>query len=315
MSKAGKIFLGIGGAILLLIIIFCVGAVRYFNESGTSSYSYPPSIADDTTQNVRGGMALGIANETVPAPGRMEKAVVAEVSVNNAPQAAKIDRLIIKTGELSMVVKDVKVGLANIGNYAEKNGGFVVSSDLSKEGVAPYGEIVVRIPSDIFDKGLAQLKGLGEVKSEKINGQDVTEEYVDLTSQLKNLQATEVQFLAIMRQAVKIQDILDVQNELTNVRGQIESIQGRMKYLEQSSKLSTLTFYLSTDPDVLPTVDAQNQWKPWGEVKAAARGLLEVGKGLVSIIIWLVIYIPLWIVLGLIVWGIIKLIKKIRNKK
>jgi len=233
----------------------------------------------------------------------------------DSAQDMKTDRMIIKTGSLAMVVEDVKAGIAIITQYAEKNGGFVVSSNVSKQGVAPYGEITIRIPSKLFDKGVTDLKTIGEVESEQVNGQDVTEEYVDLTSQLKNLRAAEDQFLFIMKQATQINDILAVQRELTNIRGQIERIQGQMKYLEQSAKLSTISAYLSTDPDVLPAVDQQDKWKPWGQVKSAARSLLSVSKGLVNFVIWVAVYIPLWLVIGLAVWGVVKGVRWARGRR
>lgn len=219
------------------------------------------------------------------------------------PEAtATTDRLIIKNGSLSLVVKDVRDSVSAIIKYAESKGGFVVNSNISKQGLAPYGEVTVRVPATEFDKGLGEVKQMGEVKSEQVNGQDVTEEYVDLQARIKNLRASESQFLQIMNRAVKIEDVLAVQRELTNIRAQIESLQGRIKYLEQSAEMSALTVYLSTDPNVLPALDQENKWKPWAEVKAAARSLVEVGKVLVGIIIWLVIYLPVWLLIVLCVW-------------
>jgi hypothetical protein len=212
-------------------------------------------------------------------------------------------RLIIKTGNISVVVKDVAQSIKVVSNFAEKVGGFVVSSNIYKSGTTPYGVVTIRIPSTVFDQGVKETKGLGEVVSEDVRGQDVTEEYVDLDSQLKNLRSAEEQFLNIMKRAEKIEDILAVQNQLTQVRGQIESIQGRMKYLKQSSDLSSLTVNFSTDPSVLPVVNQDaNTWKPLVVIKDALRSLLEVGKSLVNVLIWIIIFIPVWGVGILIIW-------------
>ncbi|MBI5222700.1 MAG: DUF4349 domain-containing protein [Candidatus Magasanikbacteria bacterium] len=315
MSKSVKIVLWAGGALLLVLIVIIIAAICLsYTRTGGSSVSYQETgLGGGANFGLAYGKSAGLG---APAPQAEEgMASYKGASVSDSAQDMKTDRMIIKTGSLAMVVEDVKSGVAVITQYAEKNGGFVVSSYVSKQGVAPYGEITIRIPSEFFDKSVVDLKELGEVESENVNGQDVTEEYVDLTSQLKNLRAAEEQFLVIMRQAVKIDDILAVQRELTNIRGQIENIQGRMKYLEQSAKLSTISVYLSTDPDVLPAVDEQDKWKPWGEVKSAARGLLSVGKGLANLIIWLVIYIPLWLVIGLTVWGVVKGVRWVRGRR
>ena len=105
-----------------------------------------------------------------------------------------------------------------------------------------------------------------------------------------------------MKQAVKIEDILAVQRELTNVRGQIESMEGRMKYLKESAAFSSLTVYLSTNPEQLPVLDNGNTWKPLATVKDALRGLQDLGKKIVDVFIWVAVYIPLWIVLILVIW-------------
>jgi hypothetical protein len=180
----------------------------------------------------------------------------------------------------------------------------------------PYGVIVVRIPFKIFEAGIGSVKSLGEVVSESIHGSDVTAEYVDLDSQIKNLRASEQQFLEIMKRAGSITEVLAVQNELTRVRGQIEGIQGRMKYLKESAEMSSLTVNLSTDPSALPIVENDSsQWKPVVVVKDALRNLLEVGKGLVNLLIWAVIFIPVWGGAIAIAWFVYKRMKKNSSRK
>lgn len=308
MSKIKKVFLVLGIAVLFLIVLGGILASRSTRtQSGANKgFGLAPSVAG------RPMMAgTGAANS------KEESAMMAVSKDSTSGSEAALqatatsDRLIIKNGSLTMVVKDVRASAAAIIKYAEGKGGFVVNSNISKEGLAPQAELTVRIPATEFDTGLGEVKQMGEVKSETVNGQDVTEEYVDLQAQVKNLRASESQFLEIMKRAVKIEDVLAVQRELTNIRGQIEGIEGRIKYLEQSAKLSSLTVYLSTDPNVLPALDQENQWKPWAEVKAAARSLVEVGKVLVGIVIWLVIFIPLWLLIILLVW----LVRKWRRRK
>ncbi len=221
------------------------------------------------------------------------------------PGSSAIDianRLIIKTGYLSVLVGDVHQAVDSVSRYAEEKGGFVVSSNVSKEQLAPTATVIIRIPAKEFDGGVTHAKSLGETKSEQINGQDVTEEYTDLDAQLRNLRASEAQLLELMKRAGSVSDILAVQQQLTYTRGQIEQIQGRMEYLKQSSDLSTLTVYLSTDPDSLPVVDQQQKWKPLAEAKQAIRSLVEFGKGIVNVIIWILIFSPVWLLIGLVVW-------------
>ncbi|MBD3360954.1 DUF4349 domain-containing protein [Candidatus Peregrinibacteria bacterium] len=214
------------------------------------------------------------------------------------------DRLIIRTGELSLIVNDVRDAVDIISGYAVKNEGFVVGSNIKKEDLELTGWITVRIPVELFEESMEEFKKLGEVESERTRGQDITEEYIDLEARLNNLRSTEEQFLKIMDKAEEIEDVLAVQKELTWVREEIERIEGRLKYLQQSAALSTLTVYLSTDPSTLPVIDDDEKWKPLAVFKNALRSLLEFGKGIVNVLIWIGVYIPVIAVVVLIVWGI-----------
>lgn len=307
-----RTYLLVGVVVLVLLLLF-VGV--WFKTSDIySSYQFnSEKVFEGTVADVSPIFYGG---------GRKELNAVPEDSISDEQAGVKSEpatkannsRLIIKTGSWSLVVKDVRVSVKNITAFANEKGGFVVTSQVNESGVAPSASITIRVPSEMFDSGVVEIKKLGDVDNESITGQDVTEEYVDLNAQLKNLHATEEQFLNIMKQAVKIKDILDVQSQLSSVRDQIERITGRVKYLEQSAKLSTLTVYLSTDPSQLPTLEVSNKWRPLAVVKDASRYLLEAGKSLANMVIWLVVLIPLWAVIFGVMYGVRKLIKKFRNK-
>lgn len=293
MSKKIKIILGI---VILAIVLILFSATTLWQTKTKSSSLISQNLM------LKNGIAVGRNSDSYKTIQSVasDSIIVTEESIKSSVN--KNERMIIKTGSLSMVVKDVNEVIVGITKYATDNGGFVVYSNIYKSGIAPTGEVTVRIPVNVFDTGIDEIKKMGEIKSESVNGQDVTEEYVDLDLQLKNLRAAENQFLQIMNRAVKIEDVLAVQRELTNVRGQIESIQGRMKYLSQSVELSTLTVYLSTDPNELPTLNPEDKWKPWAQVKDAARSLIAVSKSLVNLIIWLVVFLPVWLIIFGLVW-------------
>ena len=165
------------------------------------------------------------------------------ISQSNSPD---IQRMIVRTSDITLVVSDVATALDKISKLAEDSQGFVVSSNQWKDNGALMGTITIRVPSGEFDNAMSTLRGMAdEVTSENTSAQDVTAEYVDLSSTLKNLQATEAQLLEIMKKAVTVDDILAVQNQLTNIRGQIESTKGRMQYLEQTSATSLISVSLT----------------------------------------------------------------------
>jgi hypothetical protein len=151
------------------------------------------------------------------------------------------ERMVIRTANLQLVVKDVAAAVDQITGLASTYGGFVVSSNTWQDSGRTMGNISFRVTAENFDAAIAALHNMADdVRSESTSGQDVTEEYTDLNAQLTNLQAAEAQLLKLMQQAGDVADILKVQQELVQTRGQIEQIKGRMQYLEQSSAMSLI---------------------------------------------------------------------------
>ncbi|MFH1286775.1 MAG: DUF4349 domain-containing protein [Candidatus Magasanikbacteria bacterium] len=313
MSKKNQIFIGVGIGVVVLFgywytqVLAPKNTVTMSNSFGGRLGSVSMEMSDTAAP---AAMPMGL--QTARAD---EKVVYAEEDGIGGPvDSVQEDRMIIKTGSLSLVVDNVQNTVKSISDYVKNKKGFVVTSNVNETGISPFGTVTVRVPATDFDAVIAEMKKMGDVKSETVNGRDITEEFVDLDAQLGNLRASEKQFLSIMDKAIKIEDVLAVQRELTWVRRDIERIEGRMKYLQQSSDLSTLTIHLSTDPDLLPVVNEKDQWKPLAVVKDAARSLLEFGQEFVEFLIWLVVYIPVWILIVLVVWFVRKTIKKHKGK-
>lgn len=298
----------------MLIVIVLVLAVSIFYAIGDSNkFSY----SQDSSGSTRSMEMIGYAPSAMPAVDMafdMDEEAYYEKNYNGDDGSDYAEeRMIIKTGSLSIVVDDVSKSVNDIISFAEEKGGFLVTSNVDKEGIDVNGYLTVRVPSELLDDTLTYIKEMGDVKSERVDGQDITEEYVDLEAKLKNLEAAEIQFLEIMKKAVRIEDILAVQRELTWVREDIERIEGRMKYLKESVDMSSITVYLSTNPSTLPVVDEEDKWKPLAVLKEALRSLLGTGQEVVNAIIWFAVYLPVLIVVLLILWGIKRLI--FRKKK
>jgi hypothetical protein len=107
--------------------------------------------------------------------------------------------------------------------------------------------MTVRVPAEKFDEALDEIRKTGtRVVGETIKGRDVTEEFIDIEARLKTQKALEAQFVEIMKQAKTVEDALNVQSELATVRGEIEKIQGRQRFLENQASLSTVKVRLQT---------------------------------------------------------------------
>ncbi|MDD5751393.1 MAG: DUF4349 domain-containing protein [Candidatus Peribacteraceae bacterium] len=206
------------------------------------------------------------------------------------------DRIVVRSARVSIVAEDVQKAVDAIRAYAEEHGGFIVNIEVEQdEGDAPSATVAFRIPAASLDATVTFIRQQGlRVASESIRGEDVTEEYVDITARLKNLEASESQLQSIMRNATKTEDVLNVHRELERVRGEIESLAGRKKYLEESAKLSSVTVSIATDEASLPVVTTEDQWRPFVVAKAAAAALLDTLKLLVNVVIWAIVFVPVW---------------------
>ncbi len=212
------------------------------------------------------------------------------------------ERMIVRTGEMSLVVEDVAQASEEIAQLARRFDGYVVSSRISGEEEEMRGWISIRVPDERFDQALAELRNLAvRVKSESTSSQDVTEEYIDLKSRLKNAEATEQQYLALLEKAEDVEDILRIYESLSRVRQEIEQIKGRMQYLERTSSMSLISVHLEPESTAKPLVRAG--WSALEALKSAVRGIVIAGQWLGIIAIWLIIFVPIWgTILGIIYW-------------
>ena len=238
--------------------------------------------------------------------------------------AAGRERLVIKNADLSIVVKDPEAAMTAITNLAAELGGFVVSSNLYQSYASnglpiPEASVVIRVPAEKLDQALKTIKADAvEVQAETQSGQDVTSQYVDLESQLKNLEAAEAQLTEIMRKAEKTEDVLNVFNQLTSIRGQIESIKGQMKYFEESAALSAISVHLVAEETVKP-IEVLG-WKPEGTVRDAIQNLIYFWQDFVDFLIVFVLnFLPklltIAVVFGLPIWLIWRAVRNANRRR
>jgi hypothetical protein len=171
-----------------------------------------------------------------------------------------IDRKIIRNADLTLETESPTDGLRKITAAAESHGGFIVTSEFKQNPVAPGAKpnqsvtVVARVPASQFASALEQIRTSGDrVVQEKVSGQDVSEEYLDIEARVRNKKALEGQFLDIMKQAHKVADALDVQSQLADVRTEIERLEGRRRFLENQAALSTITTTLQMPQPLVAT--------------------------------------------------------------
>jgi hypothetical protein len=264
-------------------------------ESGESMPAEAPAYEEE---------ALGIAADTVDQSFESD-------GQTDIPQ----QRLIIRTADMSLVVTDTADAMKRIAAMAEQNGGWVVSSNVFQyDENTMSGNITIRVPAEGFNSALEALQAMAvEVQSINTSGQDVTEEYVDLSSRLANLEATADRVRGFLDETENVEEALAVNQELSRLEGEIEVIKGRMKYLSESAAFSTISVQLT--PDVLAQPIETGGWQPLVVLRNAIETLVAALQSLVNLLIWLVIVIaPLLLLVLLPVFLIIWFVRRRKRK-
>jgi hypothetical protein len=223
-----------------------------------------------------------------------------------------VQRLIIRTGNISMTAEDTRATQEAIEDMVagwESEGAFVVSSNEYGGEVdgSPYISMQIRVPSARFDAAMDNLADMAvDVLSRSESGQDVTEEYVDLQARLESLETARQRLLEIMQDAQSTEDLLMAEQQLTYREQEIESITGRIQFLEQSAALSSISI------DLQPYILAQpvdTSWRPAETVRRAFDSLLSGLRWLAdTLILFGIGVLPVLAIIGLIIYLIVRVI-------
>ncbi|MGC8856143.1 MAG: DUF4349 domain-containing protein, partial [Anaerolineae bacterium] len=190
-----------------------------------------------------------------------------------------------------------------IEKMAAEMGGYVVTANLYQTVVngvkVPEAQVMIRVPANRLNEALEKIKAdVVDVPTQNQTSQDVTAEYVDLQSRLKNLEAAEAQLLKIMEKAEKTEDVLAVFNQLTSIREQIEVIKGQVKYYEESAALSAISVHIVAEVSVQPI--EVGGWKISGWAKEAIQDLVFYLQGFVRFLIRFVLFtVPVLVTIAL----------------
>lgn len=283
------------------------------------------STADEVSMSapmVGGEYDYAMEEEAMGMDEKTESARNYDAGVGGTAQT--VERMVIYNADMRIAVEDPTAVLDAIIAMAEDSGGFVVYSNIyqsstSSGRMVPYGNVTVRVPAGQLDSIMGAIKGLTpdpseDVLSENVSGQDVTSEYTDLESQLRNLEAAEQALVEIMENAKNTEDVLNVFDELTYYRGQIETVKGRMQYLSESAAMSAISVEIVAKESLQPLEIAG--WEPQGTAKKAVEALVNTAQRLADAVIWFGIYcLPFLVPLGVGVHFLVKALKKNKAKR
>lgn len=325
MRKAGLI-------IILFFSFLTACAEKGASDNAANSTSvYKNEAAEPQTQNYSANTST-TSNTAVSrgsgggGGGRDEKPIVfQQLSLNqaensqNPPVAPAADRKIIRNADLSLESDKPDEAQQKITTIAESKGGFVVESQQSTSDARKTSAardtvtMSVRVPAAKFNEALDEIrKTASRVIVETVKGEDVTEQFIDIEANLKAKKALEQQFLEIMKQARSVEDALEVQSQLASVRGEIEKIEGRKRFLENQASLSTIKIKLQT-----PAAFSQNSsgfFYQFGD--AFGRGFDAALSFILGFVTFIVAILPFLLLVVLPLYLVIRyFMKRLRKQK
>ena len=234
------------------------------------------------------------------------------------------NRMIVKNANIRLLVEDTNVAIDRALQVVGDAGGYIVSSQVWYQDYygnsLKYASVTIGVPVVEFENVMRRLRGLAiDVLDETATGEDVTDQYVDLQSQLTNLEATRARIQEFLKDAKTVDEALRVNQELANIEAQIEQIKGRMNYLNDRSAYSTITVNFEPEfPILTPTPTSTPKptatpipWKPADTFNDATSTVTVVYQGIANFLIWLVVVIlPIVLPPALILWAMWKLLTR-----
>jgi hypothetical protein len=253
---------------------------------------------------------LGLSSDSAPAAGAL---------ATGAPVlGANTDRKIIKNAQLVMTVQNTDLALSRLTGIAADTGGYLIGTRTFFQGTLKAASITFAVPVDRFEDALNRTRAVAlKVEQENSSGQDVTDQYVDLQSQLTNLQATADRIRGFLSKAQTVDEALKINQQLAQVEQQIETIKGKMNATQSRAAFSTITVDLreppptptptpvfSPTPTSTPTpTPTPVGWHPDETLKAAVNAQSTLLRGLIDLAIWLiVIFLPYVVLFGVLIW-------------
>lgn len=230
----------------------------------------------------------------------------------------RANRLIIKNAEVRLLMADVSSGVDRVTQVASDTFGYILSARTWYEDNFEYATITIGVPVNEFEGALNRLRKMAvNVIDETASGTDVSDQYVDMESRLRNLEATEAQIRTFLDKAVDVDESLRVNQQLSDITAQIEEIKGQMNWVRDRAAYSTITVHLEPQiptPTPMPTATATptatptpmptpDVWRPDQTFNQATGVLGGIMRVVGDMAIWIVVVLgPFLLPAAAILW-------------
>jgi hypothetical protein len=214
--------------------------------------------------------------------------------------AHEVDKRVIKTGEMNMRVNSIEIAIDQIKNIARTHGGDEVSSDFSKSTGRKQGYIIVKIPVEKYTETFEAIKDIAPlVTHESSRAQDVTAQFIDLESRIKNKKEHESRLRTFFDRAEDVDELIQIERELARVRTEIEQMEGQLNYLKDQTQFSTIHITLLEDENIV----ISEEWRPLQVVKDSFNTLIRKSTNLLnSVIRFTITSLPFIIIFAIGAW-------------
>lgn len=281
-------------AVLMLVLLPACGGTAQTGTSvapfspDTSEVSAPAAASEPTMAPAAGAAGPGAEGESA-----------GNTAANGADDQTKapLGRMVIRNATLSLLVTRADEAERAVRALIDRLGGYVLESSTTGDVDARSVRLSFKVPSERFDAAINEIEALAiKVQARSITGQDVTEEFVDTESRIQNLEATEARVREFLVQAKNVEEALRVNQQLTEIQGQLEQARGRIEFLKNNVSFSTISLDLQPElaPVPLPTPTALPTWQPGAVARDSWQSLLGFAQVLANIAIALAIWSPVW---------------------
>ncbi len=297
-------------SLLVLLLVLSLFSISCSSQSDRSALSGSVATPEQ-------------AVATEPAAPMTQAAEMRKVSLTDVDKVESIndavDRKIIRNADITIEVDSTADAQHRITSIAESHGGFVVTSEAKQRENIEVSKrtldikLVTRIPATRFGVALDEIKQLaGNIPEASVTGQDVTEDFIDLEARIRTQKALELQFLQIMKRSGNVEDALEVQRQIADVRTEIEKLEGRKRFLENRSSLSTITVNILAHKAITVSTTGFGR-----NVRDAVSDGLELASGMLLFFVrFVIVMTPVFVFVllptGLVVRYMIRRAKRIR---
>lgn len=227
--------------------------------------TFASKIRRMTTSGIVGGVPGGTKQ------AKIRSEIVASDYLQ-AEESAKPQKKIVRTVSLDLLVHDARQAASQIERIAYVKQGEVEKAEVRNSGATSQsGELTLRVPSDELDNIVGSFRTMAiRVQNEHWESRDVTREFMDSEARLRNMKAEEQQYLVLLRRTGSMKDTLQVTEKISEVRGEIEQLQGELNWWSHQVAMSAIQISLNEEPQAMVAA----RWRPLYNAKNAAHEML-----------------------------------------